>query len=150
MKKKHFTYAELLKFDMVAGKWLSQDKKNEDSKLGYAIKKIGDQISAILKVERKEIDLKLKDLEIDSYETDKNGYIVRDEQGKAVQKPESLKKLERAKIQLVDDYERNMNEKKFEIEPYYASIVPDDLTEYELDVLIGLVVEPQLVDEQIS
>ena len=144
--KKITTYAELLKFDLVAGKWLSQDKKNEDSKLGYAIKKIGDQISTIIKSERKEIDLKLKDLEIDSYETDKNGYVIRDEQNKPVQKIESLKKLERARIKVIEDYEEIMNNKEFVIEPYYATIIPDNLTEYEIEVLSGLVIEPQLVD----
>ncbi len=119
------TYLELFELNQFAGQWL---KKNEgESKMSYAIKKIGKRLKTIFE----DYNEAINELGINNCSVDEKQNIIKDAKGELVFTKENLIK-------------KNKESKAFlntqvEIEPYICTEIPE-LTEEEKEVFEGILI----------
>jgi len=127
------TFENVLTFALTAQVWLAQNKDNENTKLGYAISRMNARIQKA----QQRYNNQREDIQIDCCQTDEKGIILKDEQGQyKFTKPE----LKRRNKEWQDLFE-----KEIEIEPYFATALPDDLTYVEREAFAGFVISPERV-----
>ena len=124
------TYEDLFEYHRISQEWLKLES-NTDTKLGYAIKRTQKRVEkAIRKHQRLE-----RDINADNCATDEKGIILTDPTGGFKFTPAGLKAVNIAVEQLAD--------KEVEIEPYYATAIPDGLPELEREVFRGFVLKEE-------
>lgn len=155
------TLRRLLEYNTAAVHWLSKDKDNADTKLGYSISRMADRYTKavkpytdIIKKGNEDIDDARQD-----FQKEENGKLVWDivkdgakevrERAYSKQDLKNLTKKIREIQQRVDmelesileDETRNA----VDIEPRFATSIPADLTDRELEAFTGIVIDPEMV-----
>ena len=119
------TYLELFELNQFAGSWL---KKNEgESKMSYAIKKIGKRLKTIFEYYNE----KINEIGINNCSVDDKQNIIKDEKGELVFTKENLIKKNKESKALLST--------EVEIEPYICTEIPE-LTEEEKEVFEGILI----------
>ncbi len=137
MMKMKVTHERLFgEFEPTAMVWLARGE-NAKSKLGYAIEKMRPRI----KKAKETYSNLLEEINIDECSVDDKQNIIRDDDGPPddggyVFTKEGKKKRNKRRQQLW--------EQGIEIEVYFATTVPDDLTTQERDAFAGLVIEEKV------
>jgi hypothetical protein len=106
--------------------------KNKETKLTYAISRIMSRIQK----QQADVNEALADIEVDHCVTEKRGedeVIVRDTQGNLQYTREGIKQRNAA----TKEY---LNKANHEIEPYFATHLPADLSVFEIEALTGFVI----------
>lgn len=148
----HKSYREIGAFDREARGWLARreaefqskwraekpdERKDQKppaapgTKLTYAIARMLKRSQTILQRYQE----KISDLEIEHASEDKDGNLAWDERGNLKFKKEAL--LEKNKKQ------RELFDGKTEIEPYYATELPKDLSEEEREIFVDFVIKDE-------
>lgn len=127
------TYEELFVFARAANAWLLKDKANPATKMGYAIHKM------LIRAEQHQnrYNNALADLQADNCATDDKGVMLRDARGGLEYTKDGFKKLTRDRQAL---YETSI-----EVEPYFATLIPADLTDVEKDEFDGFILKAEEV-----
>jgi len=105
------------------------EKHKLETKFNYALKRVQDQV----KKHGEHLQVQLMDIEIELCVVDGNDVIQRDAQGNL--------QFTRKNIRERNKQQRVLFEQEFEVEPYYASEVPSDLTSQQIDAFTGLVIK---------
>jgi hypothetical protein len=126
------TYEQLFIFARAAQAWLAKDKANPATKMGYAIHKM------ITRTEQHQnrYNNAVADLQADNCATDDKGVMLRDARGGLEYTKDGFKKLTKQRQAL---YETDI-----EVEVYYATLIPTDLTDVERDEFAGFVLDPTI------
>lgn len=108
--------------------------KNNDNKLSYANKKVLKQLDKI----QEEVDELIEEARINHCSVDDKGNVLRNDKGGYEFTKDGIRNLTKdlKKIKLME----------FEIKPYIAQVIPDDLTEEQIDAFVGIVIT-ELVEE---
>jgi len=128
------TYERLFgEFEPAAMVWLASGD-NAKTKLGYAINKLRPRI----KKERERYANKLEDVNIDECSVDEKQNIIRNDEGPPddqgyVFTKEGKKKRNKRRTELW--------ESETEIEAYFATSVPEDLSAADREAFMGIVIE---------
>lgn len=132
-----FSWNQCTEFATFAQAFLKRTKDKE-TKLNYAINRV---LGRIQKQSGKVNDA-LSDIEIDNCVTEKRGdddVIVRDGQGNLQFTKEGIRKRNAATTKYV-------TEANVEVEPYFATKLPDDLSTFEVEAFAGFVIKPEEVE----
>ncbi len=132
------TFERLFEFARAADGWLARDKANERTKLGYAISRM----TARVKKAQERYLAAVEDINIDACATDDKGIILRDSRGDFTYTRDGLKQRNKLRQELY--------ESEIEVEPYFATQLPDDLTEAEREAFEGFVVREEMAAEAVS
>lgn len=139
------SFRKLLQFEQAAESYTQ--RRTGETKLDYAIKKLSDKFTAINTAFTERLQAQLDDVRIDHCLTDPpddpNGKIVRDSAYRYVFTKEGEKACKK-ELKKVGDALLDMED--IEIVPYFATQIPDDLTETELEAFSGLVIKPEQVE----
>lgn len=125
------SWDQIVIFDQTAAAYLA-DHKQQD-RFGYAIEQCSSQLPAL----QKRINKQFTTIEINLCETkepDGKGAIVRDDAGRLTFTRENLIKANEQK-------ETAAAKEDFEVEPYFATSIPSDLTEAQLTAFAGFVIK---------
>lgn len=136
------TYGRLFDAALAAQRWLnaagSDGKRDEtkatgrkNTKLGYALTRMEPRIKKVAEA----FNLLIEEVNIDHAATDEKKILVLDERGGFRYTPERLKERNAA--------QRALNLRECEIDCYFATEVPDDLTEEETEALTGFVIKEE-------
>jgi hypothetical protein len=128
------TYEQLFIFARAAQAWLAKDKANENTKLGYAIHKMLTRSEQF----QGRYNNAVSDLQADNCATGDKGVILRDARGNMEFTPEGIKKLTQQRQALY--------ESEIEVEVYFATQVPEDLTDIERDDFAGFVLKAEAAE----
>lgn len=146
-------------FNISVGTFYARNPDGKRTKLGYAIDKIANgKINQILKdynaakdelyskmVWQKQVDLALTDpvtkAVLESPKGSDRPFLF-DKEG-LKQTVENEKAFEKAVITMFEEYDK----KEFDIDPYYATDIPSDLTLDEIENFKGFVITPDKVIE---
>ncbi len=120
-----------------------------ETKPSYTINQIGKQISKIAERFRASLREEFDDIRVDHCKREPpndliNGILVRDAEGRLAFTAEGEKACQRA-IKAAEL--AAMDREDYEINPYYFTQIPDDLTEEELRAFSGFVIKPEQVEE---
>jgi hypothetical protein len=129
-----FTWNRCNEFAAMAQAHLAR-MKDQETKLTYAINRV---IGRIQKQQPTVSDV-LADIEIDHCITEKRGnqdVIARDAQGNLQFTKESIKKR-------YVETRKYLNEANVEIEPYFATVLPNDLSVFEIEAFTGFVISDE-------
>lgn len=151
------TYQRLIDYTNVAYYFLRKKKENADTKLGYAITRMGKVIDKALRPYKELIEeqnIAVEDINILNATTDKTtGVLVfdtaKDEAGKEIRNyrytPEKLIKRNKEIRAIAKEYEAKIEallEQEAElVNPYFATDLPNDLTTQEIEAFDGIVLE---------
>lgn len=125
MKK---SFRECFEFVRTAQQWIS--KHEEESKFKYALTKVSRKIARV----QEKWNEALEEANIEHCATDKDGVILRDEHGQyKYVKEELLKRNKRV---------NSLYNSEVDIEPHFATEVPEDLTGLEQEVFEDFVLKP--------
>jgi hypothetical protein len=122
------TWRALQLFAAVADAYQAEHKN--ESKIAYAIKRVRDQITRY----SEQLQTQMLDVEIDLCVVNEKDVITRDAAGNLQFTREGLKERNRRQRELLDQ--------AIEIDPFYVSAWPDDLTPAQLDAMAGFVIPP--------
>lgn len=154
------TYERLITYANYATNWLNKEEKNKNTKLGYAIERFGKKYPKYIKEYNEILDerqFQINDAYTDfaSEDADKNiaRLIVKDDKGNVTYTENKYtrenKKLCDAKIRSINketnDILLEFISKEIEIEPYYTTSIPDNLTIQEIEAFTGIIIEPAKV-----
>jgi len=131
------TWERLFDFMEIAGAWLAKDKANENTKLGYAIQQ---RMQPRLKKAVNKYNSRRQDIAIEYAVTDDKKHILKDERGEYIDTVESAT-AKKAR------WEKLYEEGTYEIEPYFATELPEDLTDIEVEALTGFVIRAGAIQE---
>lgn len=132
MKK---TFKELGQIDNMVGKLYKKHEKLERTKFGYAYKRFADK-NFYPNVEKYQQELGM--IRIDNAMEDKETKEVmvdRTNQRGFKYTKEGLKNCIKAEIKLNNEWD----EKEIDIEPYMSIMIPNEMSDEEVEMLIGLV-----------
>lgn len=130
------TYQECFEFFSAASQWIS--KHEEESKFKYALTKLSRKITKLQEKYREHVE----ERNIEHCATDKDGVILRDEQGQYKYTKDELIKRNRE----VTEFYKSQTQ----IEPHFVSEVPSDLTSLEKEVFEGFVLKPEQAESQLE
>lgn len=143
------SFRNLVVFDQSAGGYLAKHK--DETKLSYAINRILGEIRTAAKKFNEDWQETLQDIQIDHCLTDPpgepNGKVLRDSEGRYVFTRESEKACKKAAREARD---KAMDKSDVEIAPYFATLVPEDLSDEELEAFKGFVVRPEQVESMLQ
>jgi len=152
------TFKKIREFNMAAESFLKRKPTNIDTKLGYAIQRVSkNSVDKAVKeyraeyaenyfdkVERVQIDNALVDKEtgalLPAPEKSDRPYVYNREGLKAVMIAER-KFAEDIAPKLLDTFDA----KEFQCEEYYATLIPQDLLETEIEAMKGFVIDPEYI-----
>jgi len=134
------SYRKLLNFSQIINQRqavinASGKKTKEELKFLYAIKRVSPQFTKI----QEDIQDKLADLDIDFASTEKKGndeVLIVDDKGNYMYTKEKRKAWKDARNELFDN-------ETIDITPYFTTGIPKDLSDYELEVYSGIIVDPE-------
>ena len=148
------TIERLLDFKNVARSYFQKDRKNEQSKIGYAIKKTEKRIDKAVQPYQDLIDdfnAKIEDNNIDLCEADSKGVpvydIIKDANGRETRHYRFTKdnmkkkndKIREIKARFKEEEEKILQQ-EVDFEPYLSNFVPDDFSDEEKIVFSGIVI----------
>lgn len=153
------TIRQLLDYNRAAGTWLIKNKDNQDTKLGYAIQRMAERYTKAIKPYTERInttDEQIEDLRQD-HQKEENGKLVwdmvkdgtKETRERAYSKADAkilTTKIREVQKKLEADLEV-MLEQEVDIEPRFATSIPDNLTEFEKEVFTGLVIDPDMISK---
>lgn len=156
------TYEKLMEYNSIAGVWLKKEPSNQNTKLGYAISVFSKKYNKYL-IPYNDIvndrNERIDDAKVTyaSEDEDKNllKLIVKDDKGQVTYTEYKYTKenqnLFNKKVIIINK-EANLKIEDFlcqeiEIEPYYATSLPNNLTEIERAAFTGIVINPSAVME---
>ena len=119
------TIKQINEFSIVGSAYM----KDHNNKLSYAIRKVNKNITSVVE----SINENIEDLRIEHCSVDEKGNVLKDEKGNYKFSKDGLRALAKAV--------KELNNKIFEIEPFFATEIPDDLTEEQKEIFTGLVIE---------
>lgn len=130
------TFNDLQNIDNIVGRIYQRIPTLQESKFGYAYKRFSEKniIPAF-----KEYNNLITDIRVEhALEDEKTKEVLTDKTSNRGFKysKEGLKKVIAAERELMDSF----GEKAFDVEPYIAAYVPEDLTEEEREVLAGILI----------
>lgn len=131
------TFKELTEIDLLVAELYKNDPTLERSKFGYAYKRFADKNFYPI---NKEYRLELQDIRIDNaIEDATTKEVIVDHSNPRGFKytKESLKFVVKAEI----DTEKKWESKECSIIPHFTTMVPKDLSQEEVDMLVGVVFE---------
>jgi len=125
------SYRRLLEFSQVAQSWLQRNPAK--TKFQYALNRVMAQLA---KVET-EAQEALGDIDVEHCSEDAQGNVILEN---------NAYKFTKEKFKLRNKERREYFDlPQFEVVPYFATKVPDTLTEYELTVFADLVIAPDVL-----
>lgn len=129
------TFLELRSIDFQMNSLYMKNPKMENTKLAYAWKRF---LEKNLTTIYKEFERKLQNIKLENaLEDPKTKELLKDATGQyKYDKVGERNRIEQENA-LLDEY----SDKPIEIEPYYATSVPEDLSEYYWELLKGLIIE---------
>lgn len=130
--KNQITIASAQNFMTAAQGWLSRDEANQRTKLAYAIGKVMARVQSQLRIYNGLIE----DLNVEYAATNEKGHVLKDEKDNRIYEPDKEKQRNKKQREIYED------EKRFEIESYYAIEIPDSLSGYERALMEGFVIVP--------
>ncbi len=131
------TFKELREIDALVGQLYSKNPNIRNTKFGYAYKKFSQKnYNNLFQEFRDKIDYIRVDNALEDSNTKEVLYSQADERGFKYSK-EGLKKCIAEENKAVEEY----NAKEIEIDPYISSVVPEELTEDDKELLKGLLIE---------
>jgi hypothetical protein len=137
MAKATFTYEQLNDFYTAAVGWLKAEKRNPETKLGYALQRMMKRARALINEKAEEFNEALEDLRVDLCSEDERHNILRDAQGRYCFTKQAEKDFLAKQRQMT----RKLNQTPIEIEPYFAtSLEGASLTLLEREAFAGLVI----------
>lgn len=109
------TYREVFQFINAGSRWLAEHKKDEDTRLGYAIAKL------IKKLGKHDSDYReaVEDLNVEHCEVNDKGHIIHENDNYVFSK-EGKKKRDAAQRKLLDT--------PVNFEPHYVTTIPEGIT----------------------
>lgn len=110
-----------------------------DNKFAYAIKRVLAQIQKL----SPEMQARFETIDIDHCATGAHGVIIRNPDDSLAFTKEGLKKRNAARMEL-------LNAEDIEIEPYFATQIPESLSDSELEVFSGFVIKPETVQSMLE
>lgn len=128
----NFSWRQLLKFAKLSQDWIAI-AANAKTKLAYAIRRVTSQFEPLQVRALRE----LEDIDITHCLVDERGGIIGGEAGVPYSFTPEKKKIRRKEK---DDY---FDKAQFSVEPYFSTVVPDDLTEDELQAFEGFVIKAE-------
>ena len=124
------TYEKLFDYALTAQRWIAKDAANKNTKLGYAIV---NKMEPRVKKAAEGFNVRIEDLNIDHASVDEKGVLLIGEKGEFRYTKEELKKRNTA--------QRALQQETCEIEVYFATALPEDLTEQEIENFTGFVIK---------
>lgn len=126
------TWPKIVSFSRASQAWLSEDEKNKDTKLGYAIKRVTSQLEKLQAVYMQQRD----DISIEHAAVDAQGVLLTEPDGRLRFTPEKMKERNR-------DWRVLDAKEAYEIEPHFATDVPATLSDELRELMIGFVVKEE-------
>lgn len=126
------TYEKLFYYNEIAQAWLEDNPPRERTKLGYAISRLTPRVR---KAFQQYQNLR-EDIAVDTCAVDEKGLILRETHNNEY-KYTKEKQAER------NQRWRKLYESEIEIEPYFATQAPNDLTVIEREAFAGLVIREE-------
>lgn len=156
---------KLLEYNTTASIWLMKNKDNANTKLGYSISRMVDRYNKAIKPHTDIIQKANDDMEDvrQDHQKEEGGKliwdIVKDNNGKEVREraysKEDAKKITKKVRDIQDKMEKDLEallndpEKgTVEIEPRFATSIPEGLTDFEKEVFSGIVIDPAMLQEK--
>ncbi|HEX8177837.1 MAG TPA: hypothetical protein VF543_22300 [Pyrinomonadaceae bacterium] len=127
------SYEHIFRFIEVAATWLKNNPK--ETKFHYGLMR---EMTPALKLNSQYKEL-VEDIDIKHCATDERGVILRDERGGYQFTKEGLNERNKER--------RKLFRSEVEIEPYYVTEVPDNLSPFEREAFAGFVINPESVEE---
>ncbi len=134
------TWERLFEFVEISGLWLAKDPKNADTKLGYALQQ---RMQPRVKKAGTKYNSLREDIAIEYAVTDDKKHILKDERGSYIDTVESAK-AKKAR------WEKLYEEGTYEIEPYFATEIPEGLTDIEIEAMTGFVIQEGMIRESVQ
>jgi hypothetical protein len=131
------TYKEILAFANASRGYLER-VKGQKTKLAYAIERVTKGYAAQAEKLEAAYREKLADLDIEHCSTDERGNILTDGAGRYVY----TKDAQRARLKRQREELERLLGAVVEVEPYFATALPDDLSDAEREALTGFVIKP--------
>lgn len=131
------SWRKCLEFSSAAQSYLTRTKDAE-TKLAYAIRRVTTRMQKL----GEQVNEALTDIDIDFCEVS-NDVITRDAQGNLQYKKETLKARNKEKR----DY---INKEDLDLEPYFATSIPDSLNEFEIEAFSGIVIAADEAERLLS
>ncbi len=150
------TFRQVLQFRQAGNAFISGNPNNFRTKLGYAVKKMLDKVPKLvqpindLDIERNE---NISEQNIEFAATDDKGIILydtvkgqngQDERHYRYTK-ENLKGVEKVRSKIIKEYASKIEAKldeEIEIEPYFATEVMPGLSDIDMSIFKGIVIDP--------
>jgi len=127
-----FPWTDIIKFSQASSQYLADEASNKNTKLGYAIKRVSAQFER-LQMRRTE---DRNDIDVDNCATDEKGIILTEPDGRFRFTKEGLKARNLAL--------RRLDDEGFEVEPYFATEIPEDLNEFCVEAFTKFVIREPL------
>lgn len=134
MKK---NFEQMVTFRLYAGAYL-KNLNGEKTKLSYAIEKVDKKLQNYFD----EYNEAVNDVRIDNAATDDNGVLLTDEKGNFRFTKEGLKAKNKADKRLSEEW----GEKKFNVDAYFTTEIPEDLSEEMQSAFAGFVIEENVLE----
>lgn len=133
MKK---TYNQLSTYISLSNKYVAKkEAEKNENKLTYAIIKVGARLTKLMD----RIQEDANDVNVDHCMTDeRTGAILKDENKELKYTKEGLRARNLALKNI-------FGETEYEIEPYYCTAIPNDLTQFEKEIMSGIVIDPEKI-----
>ena len=125
------SWKRCLEFSNLAQAYAARTK-DQNTKLYYALNRVLNRIAA----KQAFVNERIGDIEIDHCVTNEVGVITRDDRGDLQYTKEGIRERIKARRQFMDAVE-------IEIDPYFATALPDGLTELEIEAFAGFVISDQ-------
>ena len=134
------SWHRLEKFSRHADVYMAQvDDTRSGYKLRYAISRVLDQIERL----KSDVQQRLAEIEIDhcmvGSENGVKDIILRDGQGK-------LRYTKEGMVSRNAEQATYLGEDNFELEPYFATLVPDNMSAPDLFAFEGIVIAPEVIE----
>lgn len=152
------TFQNLIEYSNTAYNYLRKKRENADTKLGYAINRMGKPVEKALKPYKElleEQQVEVDEINIRNASTDKTtGVLIydtaKDEQGRETRNykytPDNLVKRNKEIREILKTYESKVEtllDSPATLEnPYFCTEVPSDLTVQEQEAFRGIVISP--------
>lgn len=158
------TIRRLLEYNTTASIWLMKNKDNANTKLGYSISRMIDRYNKAIKPHTDIIQKANDDMEDvrQDHQKEEGGKLIWDivkDNGKEIRErayskedaKKITKKVRDIQDQMEKDLEALLNDTEkgtVEIEPRFATSIPEGLTDFEKEVFSGIVIDPAMLLEK--
>lgn len=138
------TYRRLIQFDQAASQYLAN---NKNTKLAYALERINKQLKVLVERFQTELREEVEDLQLEYALTDPpnsaTGKVVKNDKGQYEYTKDDEGRLKNA-IRGVQ--KRRIDEDEYDLNAYFATKIPDNLSDEALEAFSGVVIQSDVVD----